>query len=122
MSPHPPTTTPDGAHDPHDAQIETLLRIIEEETVAVSAALSEATARQWEPSLVPKPREDTTERSSGGRPANPTADAALDPHRLRLRATVVRSTAALREAAIALRGSRRAMERALAAYDGEPLP
>jgi hypothetical protein len=81
--------------------------------------LSGAVTRQWSPSPVPKPREDTPQRASGDRPADPTADTALDARRLAVRETVIRSERVLRDAALALRAVRHATETAVARFDGE---
>ncbi|PPG35014.1 hypothetical protein C5E10_05270 [Pseudoclavibacter sp. RFBG4] len=51
--------------------------------------LEQARDAQWRRSSVPSPRDDTTEPSQGVR-SDPTADTALDPRRLRLRAAVLR--------------------------------
>ena len=112
-----PPTSPDEATP--DARVTALLRIIEEEISAVSVTLPLAYARQWEASPIPKPREDTAERSSGGRPANPTLDTVLDPQRLAVRDAVVRVEKILRDTAVALRGSRLGIERVVARFDGE---
>lgn len=102
-----------------DASLDLLVRLLEEEIAALRAALAEATDRQWTPSAVPKPRVDTTERSKGGGPADPTADTALDGRRLGVREAVLAATPVVREAAIAVMGSRIALERATDRFDGE---
>lgn len=102
-----------------EPRLDALVRIIREETEALIAVLPDATARQWSPSPVPKPREDTSQRASGDRPPNPTADTVLDARRLAVRETVLRSERALREVAVSVRGTRLAVERAVARFDGE---
>lgn len=112
-----------GTHAPREfeaAELDTLLALLKKEAEALTHAIPEATARQWEASVVPRPREDTSQRASGGIP-NPTADTALDPRRLAVRETVVRAGSALRDAAVTVRGSRLALERAVARFDGEDL-
>src|SRR5690606_20066426 len=52
------------------------------------ASLDAARARQWETSPVPRPRDDTTERSKGEAPSDPTADTVLDARRLAVRKEV----------------------------------
>lgn len=47
--------------------------------------LPAALTRQWEPSPVPRPREDTTERSSGGGPSRPVEAIVFDGRRLAIR-------------------------------------
>lgn len=105
-----------------DARLLTLARLIREESEALLLALPDAVARQWSLSPVPKPREDTPQRASGDRPADPTADTVADPRRLAVRAAVLNAEKALRDAAVALRGSRLAVERSVARFDGEGRP
>jgi hypothetical protein len=109
------TSTPEGP-----SRAAALVRLIEEEIRSMHDLIDEAAARQWEASPVPKPREDTTERSSGGRPSDPTADTALDARRLAVRATLLAAEPVLRDAAVALRGSRLALARAIDRFDGDP--
>lgn len=92
--------------------------IIDEEVGALLTALPAARSRQWTASPVPRPREDTTERSHGGPPPNPTADLVLDPRRLALREAVVRAEHTLIALATRLADARRDLERATAAFDG----
>lgn len=101
------------------SRVDRLVRLIEGEIRLMQDEIGEAEARQWEASPVPKPREDTTQRSSGGRPSDPTADTALDPRRLAVRETLLAVEPVLRDAAVALRGSRLALSRAVARFDGE---
>ena len=107
-----------------------LARQIEKEIEALlRASLPPALARQWEGSPVPKPREDTAERSSGGRPANPTADVVLDGRRLAVRDAVTNAEGDLRRVVFMktrlarlledLRQDRRDLDRAVARFDGE---
>lgn len=107
------------AEDTPPARVEALARIIRKETDALLAVIPDAAARQWSASPVPKPREDTPQRSSGDRPADPTADAVLDARRLAVRATVTRAEKALFDAAAALTAVRRGMENAIVRFDGE---
>lgn len=103
---------------------------IEKEIAAMlTASLPPALSRQWEASPVPKPREDTAERSSGGRPPNPTADVVLDGRRLAVRQAVIEAERALQRARSARLGlglirdavvvARRDLDRAVARFDGE---
>jgi hypothetical protein len=101
-----------------DARLEGLVRLIREETDALAELLPAAVERQWTVSPVPKPREDTAERSSGGR-SDPTGDTALDGRRLDVRESVRRAEALLQESAVRTRGIRLFMEDAIARYDGK---
>jgi hypothetical protein len=94
--------TPNTQSEPADDDVAQLARTIRETTDALLALLPDAYARQWEASPVPKPREDTTERSSGGRPSDPTADTVLDARRLALRGAVSRAERVLLLAANSL--------------------
>ena len=111
------TTAPDSG-DAVDPGMYRLAQLIEQETEELMSALPAALARQWTASPVPKPREDTTQRASGGK-SDPTSDIVMDQRRLAVRETVIRSEVVLRDALIALRGTRLAMVRAVARYDGE---
>lgn len=99
--------------------IETFTRIIEEEAAALAVLLPDAVERQWTTSPVPRPRDEESRGVVGAEHSDPTADVALDPRRMAVRETVLRSRLALRDAAVALRGVRVAMERNLRWYDGE---
>lgn len=101
------------------ARTRALVEMIRIETEALSRILPEAQERQWDASPVPRPREDTPQRTTGDRPSDPTADVALDPRRLRLRETVDRADSALYDAAVRLVAVRQAMERAIDRFDGE---
>lgn len=101
-----------------DRMVELYARLLREEIDALLAAAPAAFERQWDRSPAPRPREDTNERSKGSLPADPTADTALDPRRLALRATVHQLTEALRSAAVTARGARLALENAVQRFDG----
>ncbi|MGZ0151850.1 DUF7169 domain-containing protein [Kribbella sp. WER1] len=98
-----------------------LADLIKEETDSLMNELPAALDRQWSASPVPKPREDTQQRASGGK-SDPTFDIVADPRRLAVRRTVASAEIALRDALITLRASRVAMARAVARYDGGGLP
>ncbi|UIW13526.1 hypothetical protein PQD80_gp42 [Arthrobacter phage Lizalica] len=87
---------------------------------ALRLAQSIATAQeiQWEPSPVPKPREDTSQRASGGH-GDPTGDIVLDARRLAVREAVVAAEQALARAAEDLRQARVNVDRAVARWNGE---
>lgn len=113
------------AHDPlaplfadgRDVSLEMLAELIREEVAALLETLPDAYARQWTASPVPRPREDTNERAKGPH-SDPTPSIALDGRRLALRDQVVASEHVLRSAAVAVRGVRRGLERALDRWDG----
>jgi hypothetical protein len=112
--------TPNPQSEPAgDTDVAQLARTIRETTDALLALLPDAYARQWEASPVPKPREDTSERSSGGRPSDPTADTVLDARRLALRGAVSRAERVLLLAANSLEERLRELDRAIKRYDGE---
>lgn len=103
-------------------RIASLVATIRDESDAVLALLPDAYARQWLASPVPRPREDTPQRSTGGQPSDPTADTVLDARRLALSGAISRAERVLEHAAEALGARRRALETALTRYDGEPRP
>lgn len=109
------SSTNDPAID--DPTLARLVALVEQEAKELRAVLPDALERQWDASPVPRPRNDTTRKASGIR-RDPTADTALDPRRLAVRDTVIRAQRVLTDAAIALRGTRRAVERAVARFDG----
>lgn len=110
-------TAPLFAEDTPDTDSVLYAKMIEEEAAALLNILPRAAARQWQPSPVPRPR-DFSQRASDTH-SDPTANTALDPRRLEVRRVIFNSRQALYDAAIALRGSRLAMERAINWYDGE---
>lgn len=87
---------------------------------ALLLAQSLATTReiQWEAAPVPKPREDTTQRASGGH-GDPTADIVGDPRRLAVRDAVRAAELALTRAADELRRARVNVDRSVEAWNGE---
>ncbi|QIN94443.1 hypothetical protein SEA_LEGO_43 [Arthrobacter phage Lego] len=87
---------------------------------ALRLAQSIETAReiQWEASPVPKPREDTSQRASGGH-GDPTGDIVLDSRRLAVREAVVAAERALARAAEELQTARVNVDRAVARWNGE---
>lgn len=91
--------------------------MIRDEAAHVLDLYADTFDRQWEKSLVPRPRDTEGRKATAERP-DPTADAALDPRRMILRTTVLNSQDALRDAAVTLRGVRRALEKALDRFDG----
>lgn len=93
--------------------------VIRAELETILAELEDARARQWDPSPAPRPREDTSQRSVGGAPSDPTADTVLDARRLAVRDAVSRAERVLAFAAQSLRERREALELAVRRYDGE---
>lgn len=79
--------------------------------------LAEVVEAQWEPSPIPKPREDTFQRSSGEIP-DPTLSIVSDPRRLALRDAVKEATRALEQATETARVARRRLERAADSWAG----
>jgi hypothetical protein len=98
----------------------TPLEALVTEAAALSATMDRVNAVQWSPSIrPPKARDDTTERSHGTPPSDPTGDTVADERRLALRAGMRQTDALLRRMTTALRTARVYLERALAAWQGE---
>lgn len=93
------------------------VRTFAESTLRLASVMHEAEAVQWSPSLTPKPREDTTERAKGGH-GDPVVSTVLDPRRLAVRAAVIDAELALKEAEEKAVEARRALEAALARWQG----
>lgn len=94
------------------------VRSVAEESLRLSLLLNTAEEIQWEASPIPKPREDTTQRASGGH-GDPTQDIVLDGRRLAVRAAVIRSERILSLYLAELRGARLNLEQAVTAWNGE---
>lgn len=77
--------------------------------------LPEALARQWEPSPVPKPREDTSERSSGGAPSRPVEAVVFDDRRLAVRDALAKVFTAVKRLQVASDE----LSRSVARFDGD---
>lgn len=95
-----------------------LLDELRERAADVGRLLDEALVCQWQASPAPRPREDTTERSKGGPPSDPTGDVVLDDRRLALRSAVDSAALSLRVAKAGLGGAHRRLEEALRAWEG----
>jgi hypothetical protein len=80
--------------------------------------LAAAQSIQWEPAPVPSPRDDTSERSKGGR-SDPTARAVFDERRLRVRAAVVAAERVLETALHDARDSLAGLRSAVAEWEGD---
>jgi hypothetical protein len=89
-----------------------------EEALGLALLMHEAQDAQWRPSLTPKPRGDTTERSKGGH-SDPTGDTVADERRLAVRAQVIAAELLLESATRAMRVVNRRLERALAHWHAE---
>jgi hypothetical protein len=89
-----------------------------EETLVVAKLLGDAQAVQWQPAPVPKPRDDTTERASGGH-GDPTATTVADERRLAVRAAVLTAEEDLRQARHALEQSATSLSTAVAKWYGD---
>lgn len=87
------------------------------EYLLLAQVLTKAEAVQWQPSPVPKPREDVI-RSAGGH-GDPTGDAALDPRRLKLRAAVIAAERETDDLLTRLRCARANVEQELTRYLGD---
>ncbi|WNO26061.1 hypothetical protein SEA_WILDWEST_42 [Arthrobacter phage Wildwest] len=88
------------------------------EALFLAQSLNTAADIQWEPSPVPKPREDTSQRASGGH-GDPTGDIVLDARRLALREAVSAAEHTLAQCAAELRRARVNVEEAVARWNGE---
>lgn len=100
------------------SRMDKVLAVFEREMETLRAVYADAVVRQWEASQAPRPREDTAERSSGGRPADPTGDIVLDGRRLALRDAVRTADEAALRAAASVVAARKHLERAVDRYDG----
>jgi len=69
------------------------------ETMNLTRVIDAAEEIQWEASPVPKPREDTTQRASGGH-GDPTGDIVLDPRRLAVREALAEAEAVVRDLSV----------------------
>lgn len=107
-------------HTVTDAELaEARVEAIRDELTALLGLLPDGRARQWDPSPVARPREDTSQRSIGGAPSDPTSDTVLDARRLAVSDAVSRAERVLEHAARALRERREALDLAVRRYDGE---
>lgn len=93
-------------------------RTAAKEALLLAQSLATTSEIQWEAAPVPKPREDTTQRASGGH-GDPTADIVTDPRRLAVRDAVRAAELALTRAADELRRARVNVDRSVEAWNGE---
>ncbi|CCQ44286.1 hypothetical protein ARTSIC4J27_210 [Pseudarthrobacter siccitolerans] len=94
------------------------LRAVTAESLQIIRLLDAAAEIQWEPSPVPKPREDTTQRAKGGH-GDPTGDIVLDARRLAVRESFTRAERALADYLAFLRSTRQELARAVENWNGE---
>lgn len=88
------------------------------EALLLIQSLNSAAEIQWEASHTPKPREDTSQRASGGH-GDPTGDIVLDARRLALRDAVTDAETVLLRYAAELMAARVNVDRAVARWNGE---
>jgi hypothetical protein len=88
------------------------------ELLLLAELAADAELVQWERSHAPTARDDTAERAKGGH-GDPTADVALDEHRLSVRDAYKAAEFCLAGAAHGARAVRADLTRALAAWHGE---
>ncbi|WNN93998.1 hypothetical protein SEA_NITRO_42 [Arthrobacter phage Nitro] len=96
----------------------TATRVLLGEVLRLQSALNSADEIQWEPSHTPKPREDTSQRASGGH-GDPTGDIVLDPQRMALRDAVTAAEKARRDAILSIRKAHEDVTAAVARWNGE---
>ncbi len=94
------------------------IRTFAEEVLFLGRSLTEAEEIQWTAAPIPKPREDTTERSKGGPPADTTMATVLDARRLAVRDAVVKAHESLAEAVERAKVARRELDSTIAAWNG----
>lgn len=92
-----------------------IVRDLAERALLLAVELPKAEGIQWTAAPVPKPRDDTTERASGGH-GDPTFATVADNRRLGVRAAVLSGYDALETAVRALEDARANIERAIAVY------
>lgn len=101
------------------APVQPSVREAAREYLLLSAVLDDAAALEYERPPGPlRARDDTTERSHGARPADPTGDVALDPRRLALREEADRARGTLAVSVSDLRAARLRLQGALDAWAG----
>lgn len=99
-----------------DEPLARLVNLLSFEVDQLAAVTGPALEARWSPSPVPRPRDDTTERSTGAH-SDPTADIALDERRMALSVQIMKSERLLEQALVAIRGVRRGLERTLERWE-----
>lgn len=94
------------------------IRATAEESLRLALQITTAREIQWEASPIPKPREDTTQRATGGH-SDPTGTIATDLRRLAVRVAVMDAERALTQSRLDMRNARLGLEAAVAAWNGE---
>lgn len=107
--------TPDT---PTDLRLLRLAAVAVEEAEALLAVLPAALAARLDRSLASRGVPDETGRRPVGGHSDPTAETATDPHRLHLSTVLDRSAPHLADAAVRIRGVRRALDRAMDRWAG----
>ena len=98
--------------------LNTTVRETTTEALQIARVLDAASEIQWEAAPIPKPREDTTQRASGGH-GDPTGDIVLDPRRQAVREAVKDAERALAQHLAILRDARHKLTTAVEAWNGE---
>ena len=93
------------------------LRNLAAEAFRLGSIMETAEDVQWMPSSVPRPREDTTERASGGY-SDPTLNTVTDPRRLAVREAMVKSKAVLDQTRFTIIRQREELESVLENWNG----
>lgn len=88
------------------------------EFIQLAALATRVEEARYTASPVPRPREDTDRKSSGGH-GDPTSDIALDPRRARLNTSARAAVAELSEWSARVRRLRGELADALATWEGE---
>ena len=104
--------------DSLEARLTTLARALAKETVILAETLTHVIDVRWDRSPATSGPSERIGVRSNDAPADPTADAALDPHRLYLSTVLKRSEKPLRAALVGVRGVRRGLELALERFMG----
>ncbi|GAA2230469.1 hypothetical protein N1031_07080 [Herbiconiux moechotypicola] len=93
-------------------------REVADALIALGTELLKAEAVQWSPAPVPQPRDDTTERASGGH-SDPVPRIVTDERRLAVRAAVTGAYRAMDSAVDDLDRARVDLELAVATWNGD---
>jgi len=83
----------------------------------LTRAIDAAEEIQWEASPVPKPREDTTQRATGGH-GDPTGDIVLDPRRLAVREALSEAEKEVRDLTVRLSKMTATLNESVDAWNG----
>jgi hypothetical protein len=110
-----PTTDQRGPAMTARTTLPPIVRDLAERALLLAAELPKAEGIQWTAAPVPRPREDTTERASGGH-GDPTFATVSDDRRLAVRAAVLTSYDALEQAIRALIDAEQDLRRAVTRY------